>query len=38
VEAAGEEIYGHIEANLHWGVHQFLGKLLPTVYLLRKPL
>jgi SAM-dependent methyltransferase len=36
VEDAGEEIYGHIEANLHWEVWQFLGKLLPTIYLLRK--
>ncbi len=37
VEAAGEEIYRHIESNLHWGVFQFLGTLLPTVYVLRKP-
>jgi ubiquinone/menaquinone biosynthesis C-methylase UbiE len=37
VETAGEEIYGHIESNLHWGVYQLLGKLLPTVYVLRKP-
>lgn len=31
----GEEVYGHVEANLHWEVYQFLGKLLPVVYLLR---
>jgi SAM-dependent methyltransferase len=37
VEEAGEEIYGHIESNLHWLVFQFLGKLVPTVYVLRKP-
>jgi ubiquinone/menaquinone biosynthesis C-methylase UbiE len=36
VERAGEEIYGHIEANLHWRVYQFLGKLLPRLYVLRK--
>jgi len=36
VEHAGEEIYGHIESNLHWLVYQFLGKLLPTIYVLRK--
>jgi SAM-dependent methyltransferase len=36
VAAAGEEIVGHIESNLHWEVWQFLGKLLPTVYVLRK--
>jgi ubiquinone/menaquinone biosynthesis C-methylase UbiE len=37
VEQAGEEIYGHIESNLHWSVYQFLGKLLPTIYVLGKP-
>jgi SAM-dependent methyltransferase len=37
VEDAGEEIYGHIESSLHWGVYQFLGKLLPMIYVLRKP-
>jgi SAM-dependent methyltransferase len=37
VRDAGEEIYGHIEATLHWLVYQFLGKLRPTTYLLRKP-
>ncbi len=36
VEQAGHEIYGHIESNLHWLVYQFLGKLVPTVYALRK--
>jgi ubiquinone/menaquinone biosynthesis C-methylase UbiE len=33
---AGHEIYGHVESNLHWLVYQFLGKLLPTVCVLRK--
>jgi ubiquinone/menaquinone biosynthesis C-methylase UbiE len=37
VEHAGAEIYGHIESNLHWSVYQFLGKLLPAVYVLGKP-
>jgi SAM-dependent methyltransferase len=36
VRDAGQEIYGHIESNLHWLVYQFLGKLLPTIYVLRK--
>lgn len=31
----GQEIYEHIEANLHWEVFQFLGKLEPLVYVLR---
>jgi SAM-dependent methyltransferase len=34
----GPEIYGHIEANLHWGAFQLLGKLEPTLYVLEKPL
>jgi SAM-dependent methyltransferase len=37
VQEAGEEIYLHIESNLHWLVYQFLGKLLPALYVLRKP-
>ena len=32
--AHGQDIYEHIEANLHWEVFQFLGKLLPVVYTL----
>jgi SAM-dependent methyltransferase len=36
VEDAGEEIYGHVESTLHWLVYQFLGKLRPTIYVLRK--
>ena len=35
VRGAGAQIYGHVESNLHWLVFQFLGKLLPTVYVLR---
>jgi SAM-dependent methyltransferase len=37
IRDAGEEIYGHIESTLHWLVYQFLGKLRPTIYVLRKP-
>ena len=33
----GEDIYCHVEANLHWDVFQMLGKLLPLVYILRHP-
>lgn len=36
IEQAGEPIYAHIEANLHWLVYQFLGKLLPVIYVLGK--
>lgn len=35
VERYGQETYDHVEANLHWLLYQFLGKLQPTVYLLR---
>jgi SAM-dependent methyltransferase len=35
IENHGEDIYNHVEANLHWEVFQFLGKLQPTVYVLR---
>jgi SAM-dependent methyltransferase len=35
VEGHGQDIYNHIEANLHWEVFQFLGKLQPTIYVLR---
>lgn len=36
VAAAGTDIYGHIESTLHWQVYQFLGKLLPVIYVARK--
>ena len=36
IESHGEDIYNHVEANLHWEVFQFLGKLQPTVYVLRQ--
>jgi ubiquinone/menaquinone biosynthesis C-methylase UbiE len=32
----GADIVASIEANLHWETFQFLGKLQPTVYVLRK--
>ena len=31
----GQDIFEHIEANLHCEVFQFLGKLEPIVYVLR---
>ena len=37
VAAADAELYGHLESNLHWSAYQFLGKLAPTIYVLRKP-
>ena len=36
VQRFGQDIYDHVEANLHWETFQFLGKLLPTVYILRR--
>jgi SAM-dependent methyltransferase len=32
----GEDVCAHVEANLHWELYQFLGKLAPTVYVLRR--
>lgn len=32
----GQEIYDHVEANLHYEVFLFLGKLEPVIYLLGK--
>jgi hypothetical protein len=31
----GEDIYRHVEANLHWEAFQLLGKLRSIVYLLQ---
>ena len=36
IATAGADIYGHIESTLNWQVYQFLGKLLPAIYVLRK--
>jgi ubiquinone/menaquinone biosynthesis C-methylase UbiE len=36
VERVGRDVYDHVEANLHWEVFQFLGKLVPTLYILRR--
>jgi len=36
VAAHGQDIYDHIEANLHWEVFMFLGKLEPVVYILMR--
>jgi SAM-dependent methyltransferase len=35
IESHGEDIYNHVAANLHWEVFQLLGKLQPSVYVLR---
>jgi ubiquinone/menaquinone biosynthesis C-methylase UbiE len=37
IEQAGADIYAHVESNLHWLVYQLLGKLLPVIYVVRKP-
>ncbi len=34
--AHGQDVYDHIEANLHWEVFIFLGKLEPVIYMLTK--
>jgi hypothetical protein len=31
----GQDIYDQVEANLHWELFQFLGKLEPLVHVLR---
>lgn len=36
IEQIGEANYEIELANCHWGVYQMLGKLCPTVYVLRK--
>lgn len=35
VAARGQDVYDHVEANLHWLLFQFLGKIEPVTYLLR---
>jgi SAM-dependent methyltransferase len=36
IERFGRDVYDHVEANLHWEVFQFLGKLAPVVYVLAR--
>lgn len=36
IQERGEELYNHVEANLHWELFLYLGKLQPTVYVLRR--
>ncbi len=36
VQAHGQDIVDHVEANLHWGVFQLLGKLQPVMYVLHR--
>jgi len=36
VEKFGRDVYDHVEANLHWEVFQFLGKLAPMLYILTR--
>jgi hypothetical protein len=36
IRSHGEDIYRHVEANLHWELFQFLGKLQPVMCLLRR--
>jgi cyclopropane fatty-acyl-phospholipid synthase-like methyltransferase len=37
VATRGQDVYDHVEANLHWLLFQFLGKLEPVTYVLLKP-
>jgi ubiquinone/menaquinone biosynthesis C-methylase UbiE len=36
VERYGQDVYDHVEANLHWEAYQLLGKLQPTLYVLSR--
>jgi cyclopropane fatty-acyl-phospholipid synthase-like methyltransferase len=36
IASHGEDIHDHVEANLHWEIFQFLGKLEPRIYVLRR--
>ena len=36
VQRFGRDICDSVEANLHWEIFQFLGKLLPVVYVLSR--
>ena len=36
VAVHGQDIYEHVEANLHWEAFQFLGKLEPVIYVLAR--
>lgn len=36
IAAHGQDIHDHVEANLHWEIFQFLGKLEPRIYVLRR--
>jgi len=36
VAGNGQDVYDHIEANLHWEVFIFIGKLEPVTYVLTK--
>jgi SAM-dependent methyltransferase len=35
VDRHGRDVIDHVEANLHWQPYLLLGKLIPTVYILR---
>jgi SAM-dependent methyltransferase len=35
VAERGQDVYEHIEANLHWLVYQFLGKFEPVIHVLQ---
>lgn len=37
VATRGQDVYDHVEANLHWLLFQFLGKIEPVIYVLRRP-
>ncbi|MFZ0667241.1 MAG: class I SAM-dependent methyltransferase [Acidimicrobiales bacterium] len=32
----GHDVYAHVEANLHWELFQFLGKLEPVIFVLER--
>lgn len=34
IERYGQDAYRTAEASLQWGLHQFLGRLVPVIYVL----
>ena len=36
IRTHGQDIYDHVQANLHWETYILLGKLRPTLYILTR--
>ncbi|HKE67369.1 MAG TPA: hypothetical protein VKB59_22410, partial [Micromonosporaceae bacterium] len=35
IATRGQDVYDHVEAQLHWLLFQFLGKFNPVIHVLR---